>query len=440
MQYPFVVGRVEGSSARLPSMREVRQTFHGLPAADAVTLLNHQWERVDDRVLALPEGASVAVAVGSRGIADLVPVVCAVIDHLKEMGCRPFVVPAMGSHGGATAQGQVEVLRMLGVAEDTVGAPVRATMEVVSLGAADGDPLYLDRLAWEADGIVLINRVKPHTDFVGPVESGLMKMLVIGLGKQVGADYYHRLGVVRGLEVTIPAAARVLLKRARVLFGVALVENEDHRTALLRVVPPESIEAAEIELLKVARAHLPGLPVDDIDLLIVDEMGKEISGAGLDPNVIGRSSAAYSPKHERPRVSRVFVADLTIASEGNAAGLGVVDAISTSFVAKIDMAVTTVNAFTSCCPEDARIPAVFPSARDAILSLLTTVRPSAPEDTRIVYIRNTMALDRIWVSTGCLDQIDEARAAVSPAARELRFDEIGGLVSPFLSPHAQPAG
>ena len=438
MQYPFVVGRVEGSPVRLPPMREVRQRFRGLPAADAVAMLNQQWERIDDRVAALSEGAAVAVAVGSRGIADLVPVVRGVIEHLKAAGCRPFIVPAMGSHGGATAEGQVEVLRMLGVAEDTVGAPVRATMEVVPLGDADGEPLYLDRLAWEADGIVLINRVKPHTDFVGPVESGLMKMLVIGLGKQVGADYYHRLGVVRGLEITIPAAARGLLARAHVLFGVALVENEDHQTALLRVVPPETMESAEVELLKVARAHLPGLPVDDVDLLIVDEMGKDISGAGLDPNVIGRSSAAWSPKRERPRVSRVFVADLTAASEGNAAGLGAVDAVSASFLAKIDIAATAVNAFTSCCPEDARIPTVFASAQDAILSLLTTVRPASPEDTRIVYIRNTMALDRVWVSTGCLDQVDESKAAVSPATIELLFDEAGCLVSPFLPPPARP--
>lgn len=434
IEYPFAIGRVEGCPDRLPSMREVRQIFRGLPAADAVALLTEQWPRVDDRVDALPAGASIAVAVGSRGIADIVPVARAVIDHLKAAGCRPFIVPAMGSHGGGTAEGQVDVLRMLGVTEEAVGAPIRATMDVVSPGEADGAPLYVDRLAWESDGIVLINRVKPHTDFIGPVESGLMKMLVIGLGKQVGADYYHRLGVVRGLEVTIPIAARALLERTKILFGVALVENEEHQTALVRVAPPGAIESMETQLLKVARSHLPGLPVDDIDLLVVDEMGKDISGAGLDPNVIGRSSAAWSPKRERPRVSRVFVADLTAASEGNAAGLGAVDAVSKSFLDKIDMAATTVNAFTSCCPEDARVPAVFASDRDAVLSLLTTVRPSLPEDLRIVYVRNTLALDRVWVSTGCLGQIDEATTEVSSSTMHLRFDEAGQLVSPFRAP------
>ena len=209
---------------------------------------------------------------------------------------------------------------------------------------------------------------------------------------------------------------------------------------MVRVVPPEAIEATEIELLKVARAHLPGLPVDDVDLLIVDEMGKEISGAGLDPNVIGRTSAAWAPKRERPRVSRIFVAALTAASEGNAAGLGAVDAVSADFLARIDIAATAVNAFTSCCPEDARIPAVFNSAQDAILSLLTTARPAPPDDARIVYIRSTMALDPVWVSVGCLDQIDEARAVVSPAARELTFDKAGRLVSPFQTSSLPSAG
>jgi hypothetical protein len=433
VEYPFVVSRVAGSMSRLPSMKEVRQLFHKLPSADAVTLLDQQWAHVDDRVGALPHGARVAVAVGSRGIADIVPIVQAVVHHLKNKGCEPFIVPAMGSHGGATAAGQVDVLRLLGVTEEQVGAPVRSSMEVVLLGDVDGHPLFLDRFASESDGIVLINRVKPHTDFVGPIESGLMKMLVIGLGKQAGADYYHRLGVARGLEVTIPPAARALLERAKVLFGVGLVENEDHRTALLRVVPAEAIESTEVELLEVARRHLPGLPLDDVDLLIVDDMGKEISGAGLDPNVIGRSSAAWSPKRERPRVSRIFVADLTAASEGNAAGLGVVDAITTRFLAKIDVAATAVNAFTSCCPEDARIPVVFANARDAILSLLTTVRPATPEEVKLVYIKNTLELDVLWVSVGCLSQLGTADVAVHPGTRELAFDADGELISPFRS-------
>ena len=282
----------------------------------------------------------------------------------------------MGSHGGATAEGQTEVLAARGVIESSVGAPIRATMEVVSLGHADGIPLFLDRNAAEASGVVLINRVKPHTDFVGPVESGLMKQLVIGLGKQTGADHYHRLGVVRGLEETIPTAARALLEKVNVVLGVALVENERHQTAVLRVVAPDDIEQVERELLELARRHLPGLPLDDIDLLIVDEIGKDISGNGLDSNVVGKAAAAYSVPRPRPRISRIFVRDLTEDTHGNAAGLGVTDAITTRLLEKIDAHTTATNAFTSCAPEDAKTPAVFACDRDAIVSLLTTVRPA----------------------------------------------------------------
>lgn len=414
-------------------MWEVKQHFQVLAAVDPVHAIDQEWPLVAGKLVSVPVEARIAVAVGSRGIADVVPVVGEVVRRLKDMGCKPFIVPAMGSHGGATAAGQSEVLRQLGVTEESVGAPICATMDVVSLGNADGIPLVLDRFAWEADGIVLINRVKPHTDFVGTVESGLMKMLVIGLGKQAGADYYHRLAVVRGLHETVPTAARALLEKTKVLFGVALVENEEHQTALLRLAPREEIERTEGELLDLARQHLPGLPLDDIDILVVDEMGKEISGGGLDSNVIGRSGAAWAIKRPRPRISRIFVRDLTDASEGNAAGLGMVDAVTTRLIAKVDASATAMNAFTSCSPEDAKIPAVFASDRDAVLSLLTTVRPTTLADLRLVYIKNTQDLDSLWVSGGCrscLASVGHVSVRAEPS--ELEFDNAGDLVSPFV--------
>ena len=432
MTNPTVVGPFAGEGVGLPAMYEVRQRFDLLPAADALAELGASWAGGAGRLAELEPGASVAVAVGSRGIADIAPVVREVVARLKAAGLAPFIVPAMGSHGGATAEGQTEVLAARGVTEASVGAPIRATMDVVSLGEADGIPLFLDRFAAEAAGVVLINRVKPHTDFVGPIESGLMKQLVIGLGKQTGADHYHRLGVVRGLEDTIPTAARALLKKVNVLFGVALVENEEHRTAALGVVPPADIEQVERELLALARQHLPGLPLDDIDLLIVDEMGKDISGNGLDPNVVGKAAAAYSVPRPRPRVSRIFVRDLTADTHGNAAGLGVTDAITTRLSGKIDAAATAMNAFTSCSPEDAKTPAVFACDRDAILSLLTTVRPASAADLRLVHIRNTMDLARLWVSAGCLERLPAPPdVTIDPTPRELVFDARGDLVSPF---------
>jgi len=432
MTHPKVVGPFAGKGMELPAMYEVRQRFDLLPAADAAAELDASWAGGAGRLAELEPGASVAVAVGSRGIADIAPVVREVVARLKAAGLAPFIVPAMGSHGGATAHGQTEVLAARGVTEASVGAPIRATMDVVSLGEADGIPLFLDRFAAEAAGVVLINRVKPHTDFVGPIESGLMKQLVIGLGKQTGADHYHRLGVVRGLEDTIPTAARALLKKVNVLFGVALVENEEHRTAALGVVPPADIEQVERELLALARQHLPGLPLDDIDLLIVDEMGKDISGNGLDPNVVGKAAAAYSVPRPRPRVSRIFVRDLTVDTHGNAAGLGVTDAITTRLFGKIDAAATAMNAFTSCSPEDAKTPAVFACDRDAILSLLTTVRPASAADLRLVHIRNTLDLARLRVSAGCLERLPAPPdVTIDPTPRELVFDARGDLVSPF---------
>jgi hypothetical protein len=432
MTYPFVLEPVAGDSSELPAMFEVRQHFDVLPAVDVLAALDDEWPRAKAALSALAPGAGVAVAVGSRGIADIVVLVRGIVARLTAAGFEPFVVPAMGSHGGATAAGQTEVLAHLGVTEAAVGAPVRATMEVVSLGEAEGIPLFLDRFAWEADGIVLVNRVKPHTDFVGDIESGLMKQLVIGLGKQAGAEHYHRLGVVCGLEVTIPVAGRELLKKASVLFGVALVENEEHRTSALRVALPKDIEAVDRDLLGLARLHLPGIPVDDIDLLIVDEMGKEISGNGLDPNVVGKAAPSYSAPRSRPRVSRIFVRDLTAATEGNASGLGVTDAITTRLLERIDAKATAVNAFTSCAPEDAKMPAVFASDRDAIMSLLTTIRPTTAEDLRLVHIRNTMDLEQVWVSAGCLGQLPAPPAvSVGETPRELVFGAAGDLVSPF---------
>jgi hypothetical protein len=432
MTHPTVVGPFGGEGVELPAMYEVRQLFDLLPAVDALAELDASWAGGAGRVAELEPGASVAVAVGSRGIADVAPVVREIVTRLKAAGLAPFIVPAMGSHGGATADGQTEVLAARGVNESSVGAPIRATMDVVSLGEADGIPLFLDRFAAEADGVVLINRVKPHTDFIGPIESGLMKQLVIGLGKQTGADHYHRLGVVRGLEDTIPAAARALLARVNLLFGVALVENERHETAGLRVVAPGEIEQVEREMLELARQHLPGLPLDDIDLLIVDEIGKDVSGNGLDPNVVGKAAAAYSVPRPRPRVSRIFVRDLTADTHGNAAGLGVTDAITTRLLGKIDAQTTATNAFTSCAPEDAKTPAVFASDHDAIVSLLTTVRPATAADLRLVHIRNTMDLVRLRVSAGCLERLPAPPAvAIDPTPRELAFDARGDLVSPF---------
>jgi hypothetical protein len=431
LSVPVLSFPLKEGEPRLPAMHLVRQRFATPPAVDPAGEIDAQWPAVAERV-ALPPGSRVAVAVGSRGIACLPEIVRHVAGKLRHEGLEPFIVPAMGSHGGATAQGQTEVLAHRGVTAESVGAPVRATMEVVVVGDADGIPLYLDRNAFEADGIVLINRVKPHTDFVGQVESGPLKMLAIGLGKQVGADAYHRFGLSRGLGEAILTVARALLSRVTVLFAVTLVENQDHEPAVVRLIPPKALEANEMELLSLARSLLPRLPLSDVDLLIVDEMGKEISGAGMDPNVIGSSRGLGIAPPEDPCIARILVRALSAATEGNALGLGMVSATSRRFAETIDLEATAMNALTSCTPEDAKLPLVFSSEREAIAALLTTIRPYTQDDLRLVWIRDTMRLERLLVSRGCLEALHAPwELDVDPEGRSLGFDAGGFLLSAF---------
>lgn len=426
-----VIRSLHRGSLDLPAVHVVHQRFDVPPAIDVGAHLAREWQRLSTHA-APPAGARIAVAVGSRGIDCLVPAVRAIVAELLYAGCEPFVVPAMGSHGGATAAGQTEVLAHLGITTESVGAPVRATMETVPMGSVGGMALCLDRAAAEADGIVLVNRVKPHTDFAGPMGSGLMKMLAIGLGNKDGADRLHRHGVARDLGEVVHEAAVALLERAPVLFGVALVENQQHRVCDLRIIPAPEIERTELALQEVARELLPGLPLDDIDLLIVDEMGKDVSGAGLDPNVIGRALGPWQVRRERPRITRIFVRDLTAASEGNGCGLGFLDVTTPQLLEKVDLEVTAVNAITACFPEDVRLPLTMPNDRDAIDAMLGTLRPFATGDLRLVHIRNTLALEQLVVSEGCLPSLaGRSDVVVETKPRQLGFDEEGRLVSPL---------
>lgn len=420
----------------IPPLIPVRQLLHCPAPLDVPAAVGAQWRRFSGKGLGLRPGARVAVAVGSRGIANLPAVVRALVANLKAAGCEPFVTPAMGSHGGGTAEGQTEVLAHRGVTEAAVGAPVRATMDVVDLGrTADGVPLFFDRLAFEADGVVLVNRIKPHTNFTGPTESGLFKMLVVGLGNRQGAENHHRLALIHDQHGLIASAARELLARVPVLAGVALVENQKHETVELRVVHREEIEAVETELLRKARNLVAGLPLDDIDLLIVDQIGKDISGMGLDPNVVGRDVTSPKRHWERPRVTRIFVRDLSPATGGSAPGIGQADFTTERLVARIDFRSTAVNSVTACGPEAARVPLAFPTDREAIEAALLCVRPCAAEEVRVVHIRNTLELDTLWVSPGCLGDLrGRADLRIEGEPRALAFDANGDLLSPFDAP------
>lgn len=411
----------------LPPMRLIRQKFSVPPEVDVQTEIENEWCQIKGRI-DIAKGARVAVGVGSRGIANLVEAVCAVVAHLKTAGAQPFIIPAMGSHGGATAEGQIQVLSHLGITEEAVGAPIVATMDVQPMGEVVGIPLFLDRLAFEADGIVLINRVKLHTDFSGPTESGIIKMMAIGLGNQVGADHYHRLAVVRDMYEIFNRAGMNLIAQTNFLFGVGLVENQNHQTCIVKMATTDMLPKAEEELLTKAGEYFPRLPLDEIDLLIIDEIGKDISGNGMDPNVTGRVSSPFVQKPPGPNVTRILVRDLTEASEGNAIGIGDADFTTRRLVEKVDSFKTAMNCVTSCGPEGGRIPLTYTTDREAIAAALMTIRPYTLDDLKIVHIKNTLELGKVVVSRGCLADLEgRPDVAIDPDHIQFKFDSSGNL-------------
>lgn len=344
-------------------------------------------------------GQSVAVAVGSRGIQCLVPVVAALCTSLTGLDLEPFIVPAMGSHGGATAQGQEAVLAALGVTEESVGAPIRSNMGTVLLGETDaGDPVYTDDLAAQADHVVVVNRIKAHTKFKGRVESGLLKMLCVGLGKHEGAKTLHARAVTRGFYPVVRDAGRLALEKLPVLFGLGIVENGAGQVHTIEVLPPEVMEDREAELLTLAKDLMPKLPYEDIDLLIVEEIGKDISGTGMDTNVIGRNRDILGDWDITPRVKRIVVLGLSKGSRGNGLGIGFADFTTDAFVRNMDYEKTIINAMTGISPEKAAIPIHLPTEEQAVRAALDSLGPWHPDTVKVVRIRNTKDLERIQIS------------------------------------------
>jgi hypothetical protein len=371
-------------------------------------------------------GQSIAVAVGSRGIVNQPLLVGLLVAELKSKGVRPFIVPAMGSHGGASAEGQERMLADLGVSAGTVGAPVRSSMEVLELGVTPGGlPVYMDRAAAEADGIVLINRVKQHVAFRGPYESGLFKMLAIGLGKQKGAEVCHNLGFARMPE-HIPALARAALRQAKVLFGVALVENGYHETARIEVIPAARIEAEEPELLREAKTLSARLYFPVLDVLVIDEVGKDITGTGFDLKIAGRYSDEAGS--EGPEIARIALLSLTAVSHGNANGLGLADFITRRLFESIDTLETYPNSLTTTDPLRAKIPMILESDRRAIQAAIKTCHLRDLRQVRLARIRNTLSLEEISVSAPALESLEHGAPVESAGeARPLVFNERGDL-------------
>jgi hypothetical protein len=407
-------------------MARVKQRFegpmlHDIPAAVRQTLGR----------LALPitPGQSVALAVGSRGIVNIDVIARATVDHMRAIGANPFIFPAMGSHGGGTPEGQRSVLEHYGITEATMGCPIRATMDVVQIGEALGLPVWLDRLASEADWIGVINRVKPHTDFTGVhLESGLFKMLTIGVGKQRGAVQAHRANIRHRYETVITAFGREVLRTARIAFGLGIVENGYDETAKVQAFLAAELEAGERALLRDAKAWLAKLPFDAIDLLVVDEMGKDISGTGMDSNIIGRHGIFFEPPFTSPRVTFIVVCDLTAHSYGNAIGIGSADFTTRRLADKIDWEATYINGLTAVSPAGGKLPVVLDSAQEAIAVALSCLGLDRVEEARVVRVKNTLKIAEVDVSESLLPEVakrDDLSQVSEPTP--LSFDATGHL-------------
>lgn len=388
----------------LPAMHKVRQSFPRPRLENIEACIERELTKEDISEKIKP-GAKIAVAVGSRGIKNLALIVKEVIAQIKKQGGEPFIISAMGSHGGGTPEGQREVLASYGVTEEKMGVEIVTSVDVVPIGRTSGGiNIYFDSAALGADLVVPINRVKLHTDFVGDIQSGLCKMLVIGLGNQVGCSSVHEADFDNFADILIEAA-QMIMARARVGFGVAILENAYDETAMVEAVPAEKIVAREKELVKIAKGNMPTLMVPDIDVLIVEEIGKNISGSGFDPNILGKSFLLKKFVLPVPEIKRMALFDVTDESHGNAVGVGIFDVITRKVLNKLDLPLMYANALAVKSPEGSKIPITADSEEEALRFAIQLARGADRDRLKIVKIKNTLELGEIEVSDALLEHV-----------------------------------
>jgi hypothetical protein len=374
----------------------------------------------------------VAIGCSSRGINNFASIVKATTESLLQMNLKPFIFPAMGSHGAASSAGQKKVLENYGISEDTMGVPIKSSLDVVQIGKTeDHIPVYIDKFANAADHIVLINRIKHHTEFDSDIESGLMKMMAIGFGKKIGATIYHKAIMVHGYPKIIKSVARIVLQSEKVLFGVGIVENSLNQTSKIGVLRPHELEEKEKELLLEAKRLATRLPFEDIDVLIIDEMGKDISGTGFDTKVVGRIlMPLVVSEPDSPRVKRIVVCDLTKDTEGNADGVGIADFVTQRLVDKIDLNALYINAIAGAEPEHAKIPLTLKNDQEAIEVAIGSVGIIPQEELKIMRIKNTMRLSEVEVSEAYRNEILKREdLEIVEEAISMDFDKNGNLIS-----------
>jgi nickel-dependent lactate racemase len=379
----------------------------------------------------IKKGQRIAITAGSRGIANIPEILATIVEEVSKEGGEPFLVPSMGSHGGATPEGQIQVLESLGITEDVVGAPILSSMEVDLVGVlSNGVRVFIDRNAMQSDGIIVVGRIKPHTDFKGEIESGLLKMLSIGLGKQKGAEmiHWHKYD---GYHKIMPEAAQLIIEKTNVVMGLAIIENAYHETVLVKALDPSEFKEAEKKLLKTAKALLPRIPFKKLDVLIIEEIGKNISGVGMDTNVIGRFWMPKENDPSAPNIGKIVVLDLSEETHGNAIGIGLADLTTVRAVSKIDYNKTYVNCLTQGSCETGKIPPSMPNDRDAIATAIRISGPIESTQAKIVRIKNTQELERIWISEILSEQITKSNSLTNIELigdlQEMQFDVLGTL-------------
>lgn len=415
----------------IPDMAEARLLFDQPTLSDYRQEIRDELERkkLGSRIR---KGQRIAVTAGSRGIANIPGILATVVEEIRKAGGEPFLVPSMGSHGDATPEGQVEVLSSLGVTEESVGAPILSSMEVDPVGEIEGGiTVYLDRYALQADGIFVVNRVKPHTDFKAEIESGLLKMLAIGLGKQKGAEmiHWHKYD---GYHRVLPEAGKLIAESTNVVMGLAVLENAHHETALVKALLPEEFAQEEKKLLETAKKLLPRLPFRELDVLIVEEIGKEISGVGMDTNVTGRFWMPDEEDPGAPKIGKIVVLDLSPETHGNAIGIGLADLTTVRAADKIDRHQTYVNCLTQGSGETGKIPPALPNDKEAIATAIRICGPVNPQEARVVRIKNTQDLDQIWISEALAEEVKKDPSykeviELLGEPRTMQFDVMGTL-------------
>lgn len=389
-----------------PRLFHVRQRFQGPRINDVVAKVGEEMSSLalEERI---SRGQTVAVTAGSRGIANIDVITRAIVDFVKQLGAEPFIVPAMGSHGGATAEGQLQVLRTYGITEGSCGCPIRSGMDTVLVcESPEGVAVHFDRHAYDADHVIVCGRVKPHTIFSGQIQSGLMKMLLIGLGKHHGASIYHRAFRAFSFDQIVRSVAKTVIENCRIAAGLAILENGYEQTAMIEAVRPEDFVCREAELLKLSCQWMARLPFDAADVLIVDRIGKNISGAGMDTNVIGRKgNVNAAAADEVPKIKKIVVRGLTSETHGNATGIGLADLTTQKVIDQVDYVATRVNCITAGRTEVGMLPVHFPTERETLEAALTMVGLTPPENARVLWIPNTLDLEELVCSEAYLEEV-----------------------------------